>query len=288
MAESADSGLSERPRVHPGSLAIGVLAGFVLSSIFPAPSSYLRTLIVRLLDVLIVLLVWSVILVISFSAYKIVVDKDTVFLSNLYSAIKSVGQNTSTEPVIAGKQDVVESVSLSPSSEFAARPYPFVHERGRQSISSSPSTSSKKIGVSFSSIDQSRSHSPTKAVEILTSEQFSFRPYDTGRSYATKSKEKDVLSDSTTTKRTNSTSSPTVLALPTRDPNKIPLLAAYVRPEANGSWTKLDGKGLTLKITVDGLLLDDETGSRGGDLKAWMLSLIEVSALPCYTTKSCK
>ncbi|KAK9235326.1 hypothetical protein V1525DRAFT_421430 [Lipomyces kononenkoae] len=302
MAESADSGLKERQLLHRGSFAVGTLAGFVLSSIFPAPSSYLRTLIVHLLDILVVLLVWTVIVIISFCAYKIVVDKDTLFFSNVYAAVKSIRQNIPTEPVIIGKEHVVELVS--PSSEFAARPYPFVHETGKESVHSrlsSPSSpslfsaTSKKSGDSSSPIDRSRSRSPTKTVETPSNEQFSFRPYDsydkdrenintTKRSQATpsssagkptKSKENDALSGSTTAKRSNSASSPTVSASPTRDPNKIPLLAAYVRPEPNAPWTKLDGKGLTLKITVDGLLLDDETGSRGGDLKAWMLSLIE-------------
>ncbi|KAK9374371.1 uncharacterized protein V1513DRAFT_446188 [Lipomyces chichibuensis] len=297
MAESTDSEPTQAPRIQHRSFAIGMTAGFVLSSIFPAPSAYLRSLIVRLFDILAVLLIWTVILIIFLSAHKIV-DNDTGFLSRVCAALKPVRQHVATPTITADKQES-GSVSVSPSSEFAARPYPFVHQANREPLqlrspnpsASSLSDTSKKIGRSAESIGRVRSRSPTKPVEASSSECLSFRPYDSydkdkenskdkgshwtslsSSGKSTKSKEKDPTSDSKTT------NSPTVSASATRDPNKIPLVSAYVRPDANAKWTKLDGKGLTLKITPDGLLLSDETEIRGGDLKVWMLSLIEVSA----------
>ncbi|KAK9492683.1 hypothetical protein V1508DRAFT_139092 [Lipomyces doorenjongii] len=293
MAESADSERTHPPRIQHGSFAIGMAAGFVLSSIFPAPSTYLRSLIVRLFDILAVLLVWTVILIIFFSAYKIGVDKDTDFLSHVCKALKSARQHIATTTVPTDKQ---EKESVSPSSEFAARPYPFVHQANREPLQSrspnqsapSPSATSLKTGESAASISRVRSRSPTKPGVTSSNECLSFRPYDSydndkensknKRSHwtslsssgkSTKSKEKDSSPDPKTT------NSPTVSASATRDPNKIPLVAAYVRPDADAKWTKLNGKGLTLKITPEGLLLSDETEIRGGDLKAWMLSLIE-------------
>ncbi|KAK9486332.1 hypothetical protein V1527DRAFT_463764 [Lipomyces starkeyi] len=302
MAESADLEPSHPPRIQHGSFAIGMAAGFVLSSIFPAPSTYLRSIIVRLFDILAVLLVWTVILIIFFSAYKIGIDKDTDFVSHVCTALKSVRQHVATTTDVATTTvaaDKQEAESVSPSSEFAARPYPFVHQASREPLqsrspnpsASSASATSKKTRGSATSIGGVRTRSPTKPAETSSSECLSFKPYDSydkdkensknNRSHwtsistsakSTKSKEKDTSADSKTT------NSPTVSASATRDPNKIPLVAAYVRPDANARWTKLNGKGLTLKITTDGLLLSDETEIRGSDLKAWMLSLIEVSA----------
>ncbi|KAK9246966.1 hypothetical protein V1506DRAFT_533738 [Lipomyces tetrasporus] len=307
MAESADSEPSQ-PQMQFGSFAVGMTAGFVLSSIFPAPSSYLRALIVRLFDILAVLLAWTAILVICFATYKILIDKDTDFLSHAGTAIKSVRQHIATSTTTDDKQKVT---AFSPSSEFAARPYPFVHQHCKDSSPTrpvSPSTSStfsaatKKPAAASTSSPRMRSRSPKKTVKGSSSDSFSFKPYDedgkdtdsakTYRSHgkslssgsSSKSTEKDGFSESKSGIRSSNGSSPTVLASATRDPNKIPLVAAYVRPDINSPWTKLNGKGLALKITLEGLLLNDETGSRGGELKPWMLSLIEVSPRSIITT----
>ncbi|KAK9322766.1 hypothetical protein V1517DRAFT_322388 [Lipomyces orientalis] len=299
MAESADSERS-RPRMQSGSFAVGMAAGFVLSSIFPAPSYYLRSLIVRLFDILAVLLAWTVIFVICFATYKILIDKDTEFLSHAGTAIKSVRQHIAPSTTTGDKQEVV---SLSPSSEFAARPYPFVHQHCRDSsptrpvspsVSSTLSATTKKSAAASTSSSRTRSRSPKKTVKGSSSDSFSFKPYDEdgkdtdnariyrsqGTSLSTgsssKSKEKDGSSESKAAIWSSNGSSPTVGTSATRDPNKIPLVAAYVRPDINSPWTKLNEKGLTLKITPDGLLLNDEARSRGSDLKPWMLSLIEV------------
>ncbi|KAK9449873.1 uncharacterized protein V1518DRAFT_414922 [Limtongia smithiae] len=71
--------------------------------------------------------------------------------------------------------------------------------------------------------------------------------------------------------------SPTVVkaTAPGRDPNQFPLVAAFVRSDENELPVKFCGSGLALRITMQGLVLTDDNGSKGGDLKADMIALIE-------------
>lgn len=135
----------------------------------------------------------------------------------------------------------------------------------KSSASLRPKTKSQDAQQSFKPYDAPKGHSSTHSIggndRPLYQRSMSTSCTSPVKSDKSRSKERELAS---------------VPALSTRDPNRFSLISAYIRPDRRTVPVKLSGKGLSLRITTEGLQLDDDAGTKGGDLKTWMIESIEV------------
>ncbi|KAK9467045.1 hypothetical protein V1512DRAFT_261802 [Lipomyces arxii] len=229
----------------------GAVIGFLTATVLPCFTSLIRSVLIQIGHVVLILVLWTVLIAAVFVGFKAYTAGD---IGVVRSTIQTGLDKLNTIITRAGSAADVSS------NEYAARPYP---DRPSSPVSSCRSLSPTTTMGSRRKVPEKISRKHSSSVEVA------FKPYD---------EHPAMLKDKARSKTTNSllARSPNIMTPPTRDPNRIALVAAYVRTDmASDVWTPIKSKFLSLRITAAGLLLDDESGMKGGDLTVNMIASIE-------------
>ncbi|KAK9475910.1 hypothetical protein V1514DRAFT_338525 [Lipomyces japonicus] len=246
----------------------GIVIGFMVANLMPLwMSAYLRASMVRFLDTVVVVMVWGLVLAAAwlvFRPHRAATNNnnnedDDVTVPGAGDGDQEALSNLDRQGT-GGKQPRV-ATGLSPSSEHAAQPYGMPWHRGTLSGKSSPEyLTTLPDGLKTTAAPDGKNQTQSRVGKSL------------------KHNHKDDDGGKKAVKHGHAPAAISSARLSAKDPNRVELTCAFVSTDLFATTTppsKILAKDMSLRISPEGLFVDDGHDSNGCDLQTWMISCIE-------------